>query len=86
MQYHAFLGCSQASSCLTYYLLPLHVSGDLDCCLDILISLTQRLRDSEDVSKEQLASAAKRVTNSLTKEVIHLYRQCSHLKRQGCVL
>ena len=45
------------------------VAGDLDCCLDILIHVAQRLRDSEDVPSEELASAAKRVSDVLTKEV-----------------
>ena len=43
--------------------------GDLDSCLDILIHVAQRLRDSEDTSQEQLLTAAKKVTAALTKEV-----------------
>lgn len=47
------------------------MAGDLDCCLDILIHVAQRLRDSDDVPGEELASAAKRVSDALTKEVGH---------------
>ena len=43
--------------------------GDLDSCLDILIHVAQRLRDSEDTSQVQLLTAAKKVTAALTKEV-----------------
>ena len=45
------------------------MAGDLDCCVDILIHVAQRLRDSEDVPSEEVASAAKRVSDALTKEV-----------------
>ena len=50
-------------------LLTAHATGDLDCCLDILIHVAQRLRDTEEVSKEELAAAAKRVSDALSKEV-----------------
>ena len=45
------------------------IPGDLDCCLDILIHVAQRLRDSDEVSSKELASAAMRVRDALTKEV-----------------
>ncbi|CAL5225689.1 g8554 [Coccomyxa viridis] len=54
--------------------------GDLDCCLDILVHVAQRLRDSDDVSSEELASAAKRVSDALTKETDkHAERRLSAL-------
>ena len=58
------------------------MAGDLDCCVDILIHVAQRLRDSEDVPSEEVASAAKRVSDALTKEVGYLpkkTRQALHL-------
>ena len=46
-----------------------YAAGDLDCCVDILINVAQRLRESEEVSHEELASAAMSVSDALTKEV-----------------